>query len=177
MKSAMVGLFGTYAHEIVFLHVISAIIWVGGMIAIRFAVHPNLQMIEDPKVKLGRTLAITGKFFHIVIPFIILLIVTAVLMAVGLGFRIAAVDEAGNIISQTAYDMYQIVHVKEVVWVIMTANFSWMYFKRRKAQKLFDAGDLPGAKASVALIPKYLLPINIALGILALWLGLTLRGL
>jgi len=177
MKSAMVGLFGTYAHEIVFLHVLSALIWVGGMIAIRFAVHPTMQMIEDPKVKLGRTLTITGKFFHIVIPFIILLIVTAILMAVGLGFRIAAVDEAGNIISQTAYDMYQIVHVKEVVWVIMTANFSWMYVKRRKAQKLFDAGDLPAAKAAVALIPKYLLPINIALGILALWLGLTLRGL
>ena len=177
MKSAMVGLFGTYAHEIVFLHVVSAIIWVGGMIAIRFAVHPSLQMIEDPKVKLGRTLAITGKFFHLVIPFIILLILTAVVMAVGLGFRIAAVDEAGNIISQTAYDLYQIVHIKEVVWMVMTANFSWMYFKRRKAQKLFDAGDLPAAKAAVALIPKYLLPINIALGILALWLGLTLRGL
>jgi len=177
MKSAMVGLFGTYAHEIVFLHVISALIWVGGMIAIRFAVHPSMQMIEDPKVKLGRTLAIMGKFFHIVIPFILILIITAVLMAVGLGFRIAAVDETGNIISQTAYDLYQIVHVKEVVWMIMTANFSWMYFKRRKAQKLFDAGNLPDAKDAVALIPKYLLPLNIVLGILALWLGLTLRGL
>ncbi|SFZ98213.1 hypothetical protein MNB_SV-5-1114 [hydrothermal vent metagenome] len=177
MKSAMVGLFGTYAHEIVFLHVLSAIIWVGGMIAIRFAVHPNMQMIEDPKVKLGRTLAITGKFFHLVIPFILILIVTAVLMAVGLGFRIAAVDETGTIISQTAYDLYQVVHMKEVVWMIMTANFTWMYIKRRKAQKLFDLGDLPAAKATVALIPKYLLPINISLGILALWLGLTLRGL
>ena len=135
MKSGMVGLFGTYAHEIVFLHVISALIWVGGMIAIRFAVHPSMQMIEDPKVKLGRTLAIMGKFFHIVIPFILLLIITAVLMAVGLGFRIAAVDETGTIISQTAYDLYQIVHVKEVVWMIMTANFSWMYFKRMKSTK------------------------------------------
>jgi uncharacterized membrane protein len=147
------------------------------MIAIRFAVHPNMQMIEDPKVKLGRTLAIMGKFFHIVIPFILLLIITAVLMAVGLGFRNAAVDEAGNIISQMHYDRYQIVHIKEVVWMIMTANFSWMYFKRRKAQKLFDAGNLPEAKDAAALIPKYLLPINIGLGILALWLGLTLRGL
>ena len=177
MKSGMLGLFGAYAHEIVFLHVISALIWVGGMIAIRFAVHPSMQMIEDPKVKLGRTLAIMGKFFHIVIPFILILIITAVLMAVGLGFRIAAVDETGNIISQTAYDLYQIVHVKEVVWMIMTANFSWMYFKRRKAQKLFDAGNLPDAKEAAALIPKYLLPINIVLGILALWLGLTLRGI
>jgi uncharacterized membrane protein len=173
----MVQLFGMYAHEIVFLHVLSAFVWVGGMFAIRFAVHPNLQMIEDPKVKLGRTLAITGKFFHLVIPFILLLIITAVVMAVGLGFRVAAVDDGGNIISKAAYDLYQIVHIKEVLWMVMTANFTWMYFKRRKAQKLFDAGDLHGAKAAVSLIPKYLLPLNIALGILALWLGLTLRGI
>jgi hypothetical protein len=97
MKDTLVGFFGTYAHEIVFLHVLSAFVWVGGMMAIRFAVHPGLQAIEDPKLRLGRTLAITGKFFHFVMPFILLLILTAVLMAVGLGFRIAAVDETGNI--------------------------------------------------------------------------------
>ncbi len=177
MKSTLVGLFGTYAHEIVFLHVLSAFVWVGGMMAIRFAVHPSLQAIEDPKIRLGRTLAVTGKFFHLVIPFIILLILTAVLMAVGLGFRVAAVDEAGKIISQAAYDLYLVVHVKEVIWMVMTANFSWMYWKRRKAQKLFDAGDFAGAKTLLALIPQLLLPVNIVLGIAALWLGLTLRGL
>lgn len=177
MKATLVEFFGAYAHEIVFLHVLSAFIWVGGMIAIRFAVHPNMQLIEDPQIKLGRTLAITGKFFHIVIPFIITLIITAVLMAVGLGFRAAAVDDGGNVISQTAYATYQIVHVKEAIWMLMAMNFTWMYIKRRKAQKLFDAGDLPGAKVAVALIPKLLLPVNILLGLGALWLGVTLRGL
>ena len=177
MKQTMIELFGTYAHEIVFLHVLSAFIWVGGMIAIRLAVHPNLQLIEDPKVRLGRTLAITGKFFNVVIPFILLLIITAVIMAVGLGFRAAAVDVDGNVISEVAMQTYNFVHMKEVLWMLMTMNFTWMYIKRRKAQKLFDAGDLAKAKASVALIPKVLLPINIVLGIMALWLGVTLRGL
>ena len=172
----MVELFGAYAHEIVFLHVLSAFVWVGGMIAIRLSVHPNLQLIEDPRVRLGKTLAITGRFFNIVIPFIILLIVTAVIMAVGLGFRAAAVDASGNIISEAAYATYQLVHVKEVIWMLMAMNFSWMYLKRRKAQKLFDKGNLPEAKESVALIPRLLLPINIVLGIAALWLGVTLRG-
>ena len=176
MKQTMTELFGTYAHEIVFLHVLSAFVWVGGMIAIRLAVHPNLQLIEDPKVRLGRTLAITGKFFNVVIPFILLLILTAVIMAVGLGFRAAAVDVDGNIISEVAMHTYNLVHVKEGIWMLMTMNFTWMYIKRRKAQKLFDAGDLAGAKASVTLIPKLLLPINILLGIIALWLGITLRG-
>lgn len=172
----MVQLFGTYAHEIVFLHVLSAIIWVGGMIAIRFAVHPSLQIVDDPQMKLGRTLAIIGKFFHIVIPFILLLIITAVLMAVGLGFRIAAVDSVGNIISESAFSLYKVVHIKEVIWVIMTANFTWMYIKRRKAQKLFNAGEFLKAKQSIAILPQYLLPLNIMLGIAAIWLGLTLRG-
>jgi uncharacterized membrane protein len=176
MKSTMTEIFGTYAHEIVFLHVLSAFVWVGGMIAIRLAVHPNLQLIEDPKVRLGRTLAITGKFFNVVIPFITLLIITAIIMAVGLGFREAAVDINSNVISETAMYIYNIVHVKEGIWMLMTMNFTWMYIKRRKAQKLFDAGNLAEAKASVALIPKVLLPINIVLGIMALWLGITLRG-
>ncbi len=176
MKEAMVNLFGNYAHEIVFLHVLSAFVWVGGMIAVRFAVHPVMQSIDDPTIRLGKTLQITKNLFHIVMPFIAVLIVTAVLMAVGLGFRIAAVDESGNVVNQTAYGIYQIVHVKEVIWTVMTANFTWMYVKRRKAQKLFDAGDLPAAKAAVAIVPKYLLPLNIVLGVAALWLGVTLRG-
>jgi len=176
MKQTMTELFGTYAHEIVFLHVLAAFVWVGGMIAIRLAVHPNLQLIEDPKVRLGRTLAITGKFFNVVIPFILLLILTAVIMAVGLGFRAAAVDVDGNVISEVAMQTYNLVHVKEAIWMLMTMNFTWMYIKRRKAQKLFDAGNLAEAKASVALIPKLLLPVNIFLGIVALWLGITLRG-
>jgi len=176
MKQTMTELFGTYAHEIVFLHVLSAFVWVGGMIAIRLAVHPNLQLIEDPKVRLGRTLAITGKFFNVVIPFITLLIITAIIMAVGLGFRAAAVDIDGNVISETAMYIYNLVHVKEGIWMLMTINFTWMYIKRKKAQKLFDVDDLAGAKASITLIPKLLLPINILLGIIALWLGITLRG-
>ena len=176
MKQTLVELFGAYAHEMIFLHIISAIIWVGGMIAIRLAVHPSLQTIEEPSIKLGKTLLLMGKFFNIVMPFIIILIITAVFMSVGLGFRDSAVDGSGNIISQSAMDLYNIVHIKEVLWMIMSANFTFMYIRRRKAQKLFDSGDLASTKALLSIIPKYLLPLNIILGIWALYLGVTLRG-
>ena len=56
-------LFENYATIIIFLHILSAVIWVGGMIAIRFAVHPSLQSIDDSKIKLGLTLQIVGKLF------------------------------------------------------------------------------------------------------------------
>jgi uncharacterized membrane protein len=159
----MTALYTNYAHLVVFLHVISAFIWVGGMIAIRFAVHPTMQSIEEPKIKLGKTLALVGRFFHLVIPFIVLIFATGLIMAIAL---------------QGHHGEHKMIFIaKESIWMIMAANFTWMYFKRRKAERLFEKEDFAGAKASVALIPKLLLPINIALGIAALWVGITLRGL
>jgi uncharacterized membrane protein len=159
----MTALYTNYAHLVLFLHVISAFIWVGGMIAIRFAVHPTMQSIEEPKIKLGKTLALVGRFFHLVIPFIVLIFATGLIMAVAL---------QGHHGEQKMIFM-----AKESIWVVMAANFTWMYLKRRRAQQRFETEDFAGAKAAVALIPKLLLPINIALGIVALWLGITLRGL
>jgi uncharacterized membrane protein len=162
MKEAMVTFFGEYAALLVFFHVLGAVIWVGGMIAIRVAVHPSLQSIEDPKIKLGKTLQIVGRLFNLVIPFIVLIIITATLMAVGLGFK--------------GTDLYWLVHVKEVIWTVMTLNFIYMYIRRKKAQKLFDAGELAKAKALVAPLPNLLLPINIVLGVAAIFSGVVLRG-
>ncbi len=163
MKEAMVQFFGEYAAVLVFLHVVSAVVWVGGMIAIRVAVHPSLQGIDDPKLKLAKTLQIVGRLFNLVIPFIVILIVTATLMAVGLGFK--------------GTDLYWLVHIKEVIWTVMTINFIYMYIRRKKAQRLFDAGDLAGTKVRLSILPNILLPINIVLGIGAIFAGVILRGM
>jgi len=154
----MSELLTNYINIIIFLHVLGATIWIGGMIAIRLAVHPTMQSIEDPKIKLGKTLILVGKFFNLVIPFILLVLLTALALV--------------YVTNQTTSH-----NMKFIIWFIMTANFTWMYLKRHKAQKLFDEGKLPDAKATIALIPKLLLPINIVLGIIAIWLGVELRGL
>ncbi len=158
----MIHIFSQFSHLIVYLHVLGAFVWVGGMIAIRFAVHPTLQTIEDPAIKLGKTLALVGRFFNIVIPFIVIIVATGMVMAVALNGHHGTLKP--------------IFMAKEIIWTVMTINFSLMYFKRYKAQKSFDKGDLATAKAHITLIPKLLLPLNIALGIVALWLGVTLRG-
>lgn len=159
----MQELFSNNAQLIVFLHILSAIIWVGGMIAIRVAVHPTMQSIENPQVKLGKTLEIMGRLFNLVIPFILLLLVTAIIMAIGLNFK--------------GTNLYTTVLIKEGIWTVMSINFIYMYSKRAKAQKLFNEGALPKAKEQVNKIPNFLLPLNIALGIVALYLGVVLRGL
>lgn len=117
----MIDLFKNYSSIIVFLHVTSAVIWVGGMIAIRFAVHYSMQNIEDPKIKLGRTLENLKRFFSMVIPAILTLLITAIIMIIALGFK--------------GTELYSIVIVKEIIWTIMTVIFITIYIKRNKAQK------------------------------------------
>ena len=158
----MQELFNNNSTIIVFLHVISAIIWVGGMIAIRFAVHYSMQDIQKPEVKLGRILDLLKRFFTMVIPTIVVLLVTAIIMAVALGFR--------------GTDLYSMVILKEVIWTIMTFVFVMIYMKRNKAQSYFDAKDFKSAKETLAPLAKWMIPLNIGLGIVAIYLGVTLRG-
>ena len=175
----MTELFNNYGHLIVFLHVLSAFIWVGGMIAIRVAVHPVIQrggvtaeeMLQNdvmsamlvPKQRLGITLQITGRLFNLVMFFI------AILFASGLMMAIATGGHHG--------DLKSLFLSKEIIWTIMTVIYIYMYIKRAKAWKLFSQGDVALAKAQMSFIPNLLLPINIVLGIVALWLGVSLRGL
>lgn len=175
----MTELFANYGHFIVFLHVLSAIIWVGGMIAIRVAAHPvvsrggvtDAQMLQsdmivsilEPKQRLGITLQTTGRLFNLVIFFIIALFVTGLMMTIATGghdgdFRVLFLS-------------------KEIIWTIMAANFIFMYMRRAKAWKLFSAGDIKGAKAKMKWMPNVLLPLNIVLGVVAIWMGVSLRGL
>jgi len=175
----MTELFNNYGGVIVFLHVLSAFVWVGGMIAIRLAVHPvvsrggvtGAQMLQNdvmdfmlkPKQRLGITLQVTGRLFNLVIPFIVILFATGLMMAIAMGGHHG--------------DLKSIFLSKEIIWTIMAINFIYMYTKRAKAWKLFSKDEVALAKAQMSLIPNLLLPINIILGIVALWMGVTLRGL
>lgn len=175
----MVDFFSNNAQFIVFIHVLSAFVWVGGMIAIRIAVHPvvarggvtDAQMLQthkiaeilEPKQRLGITLQITGRLFNLVLFFIIALFATGLIMAIATG------GHKG--ILKTLFIS------KEIIWTIMALNFTYMYVRRAKAWKLFNQGEIALAKAKMKWIPNVLLPLNIVLGLVALWMGVSLRGL
>ena len=159
----MIDFFDTYSSIIVFLHVISAVIWVGGMIAIRFAVHYSMQNIENPKIKLERTLENLKRFFKLVIPSILTLLITAIIMIIGSGFKEST--------------LYSLVIVKELIWSLMTIIFIIIYIKRNKAEKAFLNEDMNSTKNNLIPIANYFIPINILLGIIAIFMGVLLRGL
>ena len=105
----MSELFNNFSTLIIFLHVISAIVWIGGMIVIRFAVHYSMQNIEETKIRLGRTLENLKRFFSMVIPSIITLLITAIILILALDFKDT--------------ELYKFVIAKEIIWFIMTVIF------------------------------------------------------
>ncbi len=171
----MESFFWKYSELIVFLHVMSAVVWVGGMIAMRFAAHQSFMELDHPPVRIQRTTHALKRLFTIVTPFVILLLITAILMAVGWGFKAAAIDANGNIIDDAAYAANNLVYLKEAIWTIMALNLTAMIFRRNKAEKLVLSGNFVEAKVKLELIGKYMVPVNIVLGIIAIYLGVTLR--
>ena len=162
MRAFAIELFDQYAFFIVFLHVLGAIVWVGGMIGMRIAVHPGLQHIEEPKVRLARTLEIVENLFRLVLPFIVLILLTGLVMGLAIG---AEGSKVGIF-----------VHVKEAIWTIMTVNYALMIRRRNQAERYFLSGDLAGARKTMEPLAKIMLPLNIFLGVLALAVGISLRG-
>ncbi len=158
----MKELFLQFPALIVFLHVLSACIWIGGMIAIRFAIHYSMQNIQEPKIKIERTLENLKRFFNLVLPFIVLLLITALILIFGLELKDTPLNK--------------FVHVKEALWMIMTLIYITVYIKRNKAEKAFLASDMPAVKKQLEPIAKIYIPLNIVLGIAAIYLGVTLRG-
>ncbi|OCL83154.1 hypothetical protein AAW30_01231 [Arcobacter porcinus] len=154
--------FTDYLSIILFLHLISVVVWIGGMIVIRFSVHYSFLQINDPKIKLGRSLENLRIFFNMVIVSIITIFTTAIIMHL-------AFDLSNS-------DLKNIAFLKEFILVIMTLIFIVIFIKRRKAENLFKNENLALAKKELELISKYLIPINISLGLIEIFLGVSLRG-
>jgi len=169
-------LFASYRVEITFLHIISAVVWVGGMIVMRYGAHYSFQNIEQADIRLKSALYALKRLFILVSPFIVILLVTAVMMSIGLGFRDAALDKSGHVINSGAMHVYNLIHVKESIWTIMTLNYLAMVFIRNKAQKLLNLQDFSGAKKRATYISKYMVPFNIILGLIAIFLGVFLHN-
>lgn len=155
-------LFAEYKVLIVFLHVLSAAIWVGGMVAMRYAAHPSFMGLDSSAERLSRVTYALKRLFIIVFPFTIILVVTAVFML--MGYDIKSTEYA-----QTA-------HIKESIWIVMFLNYLFMVIRRNKACKLLASGDVVGAKNSMGMVATYLIPLNIILGIVAIYLGSSLSS-
>jgi uncharacterized membrane protein len=153
----MAEMFTEYKLIIVFLHVISAVVWVGGMVALRYAAQPSLLKVVSPAEKLERISHAIKRFFIILFPFIIIIIITAVIMV-----------DAYSLL-EGKYSVLS--YLKVALWSVMFINYIIAIKRRNRADKMLSEGDLVGAQGQLGLIGKVLVPMNIVLGITAVFIG------
>ncbi len=151
----------TYRIELIFLHVVGAVVWVGGMIAMRFAAHPAFMDIADPIERLPKIAKALKRLFLLVMPFVLLLAITGAVLTIGYGIKHT--------------DFHYLTHIKEGIWTIMFINLVAMMLRRSKAEKMMREGNYKKAGELLGLIGKFMVPVNIALGMAAIVVGVLLR--
>lgn len=157
----MSDFFEEYRFYLVFFHILGAVVWVGGMISMRFAAHYAFVEIASPGERIEKTSIALKKLFMIVLPFVLLLAATGALLTVGYGIKHT--------------DFHYLTHIKEVIWSIMFFNLLWMILRQNKAEKSLKNGDWATAGKMLGMIGKYMVPLNILLGIAAILNGVLLR--
>jgi uncharacterized membrane protein len=143
-------------HLFLVLHTLSAVIWIGGMITARLVVHPIGLQFEDMQQRIERNLKVTKRLLWLVFPFAVLSIVTGIVISSG--------------------NRSPTVHIKESIWLIMFLNYLFIFYRSRVATRAFNNFDINGARKVMAPIANLSLPINIILGIMAIYFGVSLRG-
>jgi len=176
MSDIIYYLMTNYTNQIVFLHVFSAVIWVGSMASARYSRVKPLSTLTKPEEFIFETQRYT-KFFKLMTPFIVILFITALIMA--LSFHDNAYDSDGFINSATAVDLLKMVHTKGGIWTVMAMNMGLMAWINHNASKSFNScsnvKECKRCKEALEIIYNYLMPVNIILGTIEIGMGVILR--
>jgi len=164
MQEFLIDLFGNFGRIIVFIHVISAAFLLGSMIMIRFIIKPILMAIDDEAMRYDRCIQILNKYTYYIFAAMLIIISASLTMSVGLGFEYANPT------------MFSMIHVKEAMWVFIAFNFVYMYSKLVNARRLYKKRNFFEVHENLGLIVNFLIPLNIILTLISVYMGVIIRG-
>jgi uncharacterized membrane protein len=171
VRDFVYGVMTDYPSLIIFLHVSSAVIWVGGLVALwRIVTNVSKDLSVEGRFENGA--AIIKKYFLFLSPFIVIIFFTALFMA--FAYKDNAYDPDGFIVDMANVDVYKFIKLKGSIWGVMTLNMFLILYTTRNIGfgRLAEKGD----KASMWLVNAYLLPANILLGFTQIYIGVFLRN-
>jgi uncharacterized membrane protein len=138
------------------LHVLGAVIWVGGMFAIYVCLRPALVTLEPPQ-RLRLMRVTFQKFF----PWVW----TAVLLLLASGYSMVFLVFGGF----AGAGLH--VHLMQAIGWIMIALFAWLFQRPWLAfKRAVDAQDWPSAGTSLDRI-RQIISINLPLGLIVVLIG------
>ncbi len=134
-----------------FLHIAAAMVWIGGMVFMLFALRPAVTSLAPPQ-RLPLIAQVLHRFFAFVWPSIAILLVTGLIMLMRVGMKTAP----------TGW------HMMFGIGLLMFALFGHLYFGPFRRLKLAVAkSDWPEGGRRVGQIAT-LATVNLALGVLAI---------
>ena len=134
-----------------FIHVSAAIVWLGGVSFMLFALRPAAMDLPPPQ-RLPLMTQVLRRFFRLVWASIGLLLATGLVMLLGVGMKQAPVGW----------------HLMLGIGLLMFAVFGHLYFGPfRRLSAAVEAADWPQAGQKLGQIAK-LAQLNLALGALAI---------
>ena len=170
MRDFIYELMTDYTAEIIFIHVVSAVIWVGGLMAV-FIITRHAKASVSAERRLSGRAKIIKNYFKFLIPFIVLLFVSSVFMA--LGYRDSAYAADGFVLDMDGREMYDYIMLKGAIWFAMVFSMIFMFWIVTIAEK--SSCNPQKAMDCMWLVNTYILPINIILGCIAIYMGVSIR--
>lgn len=147
---------------LVWLHLLCAAFWVGGMACMQFAVRPAAGLALEPPPRLKMMSATLGRFFAGVSVAVVLLAASGALLVARLGGWEA---------------LHWSVHAMAALGLAMIAIYGHVRFAAYpRVQRAVQAGDLAAAAAGLPLIRR-LVNVNLALGVLVFAVAVVGRAL
>lgn len=137
------------------LHLLGAMVWVGGMFFAHMALRPAAVEVLEPPQRLPLMKRTLDRFF----PWVWVAI--ALILSSGYGVLVGILGAGAGLH----------VHVMHSIALIMVALFCYIYFlPYRQMGQALQAGDLPGAGIQLAAIRR-IIGINLVLGLLTTVIG------
>ena len=135
-----------------FLHVLAAIVWLGGIVFMLMALRPVAAQLLEPPQRLPLMAQVMRRFFASVWLSIVILLLTGLVMLLTVGMKNAPVGW----------------HLMLGIGLLMSALFGHLYFgPYRRLQQAVSAANWPEAGRRVGQIATLAL-VNLVLGVLAI---------
>lgn len=140
-----------------FLHVLSIIIWVGGMLFTQFALRPAVACLDAP-ARLSLMHGALGRFFRIVL--------VAALVALGSGLWMIGRVAKETVRAGAGFDMPPSWTIMATLGIVMVAIFGHIRFALfRRLDRAVQACDWQGAGGALAAVRKWV-GVNLGLGLI-----------
>jgi len=142
------------------VHIVCAVIWVGGMVFAHFMLRPA-SLALDPPVRLPLWRRVFERFFPTVWVLIVLLLAT------GFGMMFLAF---GGFAGAALY-----IQIMMGIGIVMMLAYAHLYFVPwQRMRRALDAGNFPGAGAAMNQI-RQIVTLNMALGLIVVAVAATGR--